>query len=498
VAADGVTETLASLVVTVSNNLTLAGNFNTISWSALVGATRYNVYKRLGGSYAYMGQTTTLSSIDNNVTPDGTKVPPDNLITLNTGAGEYPSAVTYHEQRKWFAGTRNNPQTVYATRNGTEANLTSSVPSQADDGLRYRLAAQQQNQVRHLVPLSDLMALTASAEWRIFADSEPAITPTSFTAKPMGYSGANDVQPMVTSGSILYVQAQGARVRELAFNENSYRSIDLSIMSPHLFNGFEILDMAYARAPEQLCWAVRNDGVMLGLTYVPEQQVYGWHQHTTDGSFESVCTVAEGSEDAPYVVVKRTIGEDVVRYVERLQSRLFNGQDMAYFVDAGLTYSGSPATLFSGLRHLEGKSVQILADGAVEPAQVVTAGSIALANPASTVHVGLPYLSDFTTLPAVLVNADAAGQGSYKNVVAVHVRVTGTSLFKAGTTFEKLVPNRSRAVSDPYNSAPSLKTGEFRVQIDGDWNTDASVCIRQDQPLPLTITALVLEVEQGD
>ena len=497
-AADGVTESLPSAVVTTSNNLTLAGNYNTISWSAVGGAARYNIYKRRGGVLAYMGQTTGLSTIDDNITADSTKVPPENLYNFNNAAGEYPSAISYHEQRKWFGGTRNNPQTVYATRNGTENNLTSSLPSQADDGIRYRLAAQQQNQIRHLVPLSDLMALTASAEWRIFSDNEPSITPTSFTAKPMGYSGANNVQPIVTSGSILYVQAQGARLRELAYNETSYRSVDMSIMAPHLFNGFQVVDLAYARAPEQLCWAVRDDGKMLGLTYVPEQQVYGWHQHDTDGFFESACTVAEGAEDALYVVVRRTIDGTQVRYIERLQSRLFGAQANAQFVDACLTYDGAPTTTISGLHHLEGKTVQILADGAVHPQREVVNGQITLLHAASKVHIGLGYVSDFITLPLAMEGMQAAGQGTYKNVLRAHLRVTDTSLFKVGTTFEKLTPNRSRAVSDPYDSAPALKTGEYNVQIDGDWNTDASVCVRQDQPLPLTITALTLDVEFGD
>lgn len=502
VSADGVTESLASSVVTASNNLTLAGNYNTVSWSAATGAARYNVYKQRGGSFGYIGQTTSLSIIDDNVTPDLGKVPPEQLITLNTGSDgsgvDLPATVTYHEQRRWLAGTEEKPQNVFATRNGTEANLTSSLPSQADDALAFRAAALQRNQIRHLVPLSDLMALTANGEWRIYADNEPAITPTSLTVKPLGYSGASNVQPVTTSGSILYVQSQGSRVRELAYADNGYRSIDMSIMAPHMFNSYTLVDMAYARAPEQLMWAVRSDGALLGLTYVPEQQVYGWHKHTTDGEFESVCVVAEGSEDVLYVVVKRTIGETDYRYIERLQSRLFGSLANAYFVDGGLTYSGAPAMTFSGLDHLEGKTVQVLADGAVEPDQVVEDGAITLDFTASVVHIGLKYISDMQTLPLAFETVEAAGQGMLKNVLAAHLRVTETSLFKVGPSLDKLVPNRSRAVSDPFNSAPSLKTKEERVQVAGSWNTDGSIFVRQDQPLPCTVVAMMLEVEDGD
>ncbi len=501
VSTDGVTESLIPGQVTTNNNLTVAGNYNTVSWSAVVGASRYNVYKRRGGAWGFLGQTTGLSIIDDNVLPDTGKTPPESIITLNTGANDYPSAVTYHEQRRFFGGTNLRPQTIIATRNGTEANLTSSVPSQADDGLEFRVAALQQNRIRHLVPLSDLMALTAGGEWRIFADNEPAITPTSLSVKPMGYSGASNVQPVVTSGSILYVQAQGSRVRELAYGGESvggsYRSIDMSIMAPHLFNGYTIHQLAYSRAPDQVCWSVRSDGRLLGMTYVPEQQVYGWHQHETAGSFKSVCTVAEGMEDATYLVVERELGGRTAKYIERLASRVFSELKESYFVDCGGTYEGGPTTTVRGLWHLEGQEVRILADGAVEPNQTVEGGRISLEKAASVVHAGLAYTSDLETLPIAFEGMQAAGQGMLRNVQAVSLRVTQTSLFKVGVSFDKLVPNRSRSVSDPFDSPPSLKTAEVRVQVPGNWGTDGSVCVRQDEPLPCSILAMTLEVATG-
>lgn len=500
VAGDGVTESLQSSVVNTSNNLTLAGNFNTISWSAVSGAARYNVYKQRGGSFGYIGQTTGLSIVDDNVLADTTKVPPEAIITLNTGPNDYPAAVTYHEQRRWFAGTNARPQNIFATRSGTSSNLTSSVPSQADDALNFRVAAQQQNRVRHLVPLSDLMALTANADWRIFSDNEPAITPTSLTVKPMGYAGSSNVQPVVTAGSVLYIQSQGARVRELAYGGEgggSYRTIDMSIMSPHLFNGFVARDMCYQRTPDQIAWVVRNDGTLLGMTYVPEQQVYGWHQHSTAGSFESVCSVDEDNADALYAVVSRTIGSRTTKFIERMAPRIFTMLADAYFVDCGGTYSGTPATTISGLWHLEGETVSILADGAVEPDQTVVNGSITLDNPASLVHVGLAYESDLQTLPLAFEGMQAAGQGMLKNVLSADLRVTQTSLFKVGPSFDKLIPNRSRAVSDPFDSAPSLKTAEIRVNVPGNWGTDGSVCVRQDAPLPLSVLAMTLAVGGG-
>lgn len=499
VAADGVTESLASAIVSTSNNLTVSGNYNTVSWSAVAGASRYNVYKQRGGSFGYIGQTTSTSIVDDNVLADTSKTPPEDIYTLNTGAGEYPSAVTYHEQRRWFAGTTNEPQTVYATRNATQSNLTSSIPSQDDDGLKFRIASRQQNAILHLVPLSDMAVLTVGGEFRVYADNAPAITPTSLTPKPQGYSGASNVQPAVTSGSILYVQGRGSRIREMAYKweSSAYVSIDISIMAPHLFNGFTVVDMAYANAPVPTLWCVRSDGTLLGMTYVPEQQVYAWHQHTTSGFFESCCVVGEGSEDALYVVVRRVIDGRTVRYIERLQSRIFTDQEDAFFVDCGLTYDGAPVSSLSGLWHLEGEEVQILADGAVHPTRTVTAGAITLDGSYSVVHVGLAYTSDLMTLPIALEGAPAVGQGRTKNINGVAMRVTQSSVVKAGPNFIDLVENAARDVSDPYDSPPQLRTGELRFDIAPDWNADGSICIRQDLPLPLTVLSMAVDASVG-
>lgn len=581
VGADGVTETMASAPDTVSNNLSVAGNYNTITWNAVDGATRYNVYKQRGGTFGYIGQvrlatggtpatiatatrpdgdnTVTVATagahgfttgdvvfvdgtgnnsidgawlitvtggstftfkstkktfadvtggtasvpalalVDDNVLADTTQSPPEDIIVLNTDTDEYPSAVTYHEQRRWFAGTTEKPQVLFATRTGTESNLTNSIPSRDDDAMELRLAAAQNNLIRHLVPLSDLIALTAGGEFRIFADSAPAITPTSVSIKPQGYAGANNVQPAVTTGSLLYVQAQGSRVRDLSYNweSNAYRSIDVSIMAPHRFNGFTLTQLAYSRAPESILWAVRGDGTLLGLTYVPDQQVYGWHAHDTEGLFESVCVVAEENEDVLYAVVNRTISGRAVRYIERLHTRFFTDQADAFYVDSGLTYDGTPVTTISGLWHLDGKQVDILTDGAVHPRRTVVNGQVTLDYAASTVHVGLPVTADLRTLPLALEGMQAAGQGTVKNISKVHLRVSQSSVVQAGPTFTRLREYPARAVLDPYGSPPALRDGEITLSVDPAWNQDGAVCVRQDLPLPLTVLSMTLELQTG-
>lgn len=495
VAADG-TESLQSGTTSANNNLSLAGNFNTISWTAVVGATRYNVYKRRGGSFGYIGQTTGTSIVDDNVTADLTKAPPESNYTLNTGANDFPTAVAYHEQRRWFGGTNSRPQTIWATRNGFDSNLTSSTPLQADDALQFRVRANKQNSIEHLVPFNDLIILTGGGEVRLYADNAPSITFDTLTTKPTGYAGASGVQPVVTPSSIVYVQAQGSRIREFVAGGDgsnaAYRTSDTTLLATHLVNQFTISKLAYSRSPDQIVWAVRNDGVLLSMTYVPEQKVYGWARHDTDGAFESVAVVPEANESAVYVVVRRTINGRQVRYIERFASRLFSALPNAYHLDAGLTYSGAPVSAITNLQHLEGEQVFVFVDGAVEGPYTVVNGSISLEAPSSVVHVGLSFESDFLTMP-IAAEVEAFAQGRQKNPKSVFLRVFQSSGVKAGTSFSTLVEYPTRAVDDFMDAPPPMITGEIEVEITPEWTPDGSVAIRQDGPLPLTVLAMTID-----
>ncbi len=503
VAADLVTESLQSADATDTNNLSIAGNFNTISWSASVGAARYYVYKLRGGIYGFIGQTTTTSLIDDNIEPDTTTPPPESNITLNTGAGDFPAAVTYYERRRWFAAPANKLQSIFATRNATESNLTSSIPSRADDALEFRIAAQQQNAIRYLVPLTDIVALTVGGEFRIFADGGPSIALDTLSIKPQGFSGAAAVRPVLTDRSALYVQALGSRVREIAYDPTglgAFRTTDVSLLATHLFDGYTLRELAYARAPEALAWATRSDGALLGLSHVPDQNVYGWHRHTTQGTFESVAVIPENGEDVLYAIVRRNIGSTGLskRYIERRTPRRFGAIENAFFVDAGLTYNGPATTTVTGLHHLKTALVHAVADGAaVVGLQVGLDGTLELPYAAEKITVGLGYTSDLTTLPLVLEQANALGQGANKNVSEVYLRVSQSSVVKAGPNFADLTEYPAREVSDPYDAPPSLKTGEIALVISPDWNADGTVCVRQDLPLPLTVVAMALEVAEG-
>jgi hypothetical protein len=280
-----------------------------------------------------------------------------------------------------------------------------------------------------------------------------------------------------------------------AWQANGYTSGDLSLRAPHLFDGYSVVDMAYTKAPYPVVWAVSTSGNLLGFTYIPEQQVGAWHWHDTDGIFESVTVVAEGQNDVPYFVVKRTINGQTKRYIECLHGRQFVDPADAFFVDCGLTYTGAAATTISGLSHLEGKTVSILGDGAVMPPQVVTGGAITLPQAVSKAQIGLPITADGKTLP-VAYEASDFGQGRPKNVNQIWLRVYRSGGIFAGPDFDNLTEVKQRT-TEPYGSAPGLKTDEIRLVLPPSWAAGGQVCFRQADPLPLTLVSLTAEIAIG-
>jgi len=497
VAADGVSESAQSAAATCTNNIFTTGNFNTISWTAVTGAARYNVFKMQGGLYGYIGQTTTLSVKDDNIAPDLSKTPPLYDVVFS-GAGDYPASVSYFEQRRCFAGTTNKPQNIWMTKSGTESVMSYSLPIRDDDRIAFRVAAREANTIRHIVPLTQLLLLTSAAEWRVTSLNSDAITPTTISVRPQSYIGANNVQPVVINNTLLYPAARGGHIRECAYNwqANGFISGDLSLRAPHLFDNLDITSMAYSKAPLPIVWMVSTSGKLLGVTYVPEQQIGAWHWHDTDGVFESCAVIAEGSEDILYCVIRRTINGSSVRYIERMVSRQFVDPADAFFVDAGLTYSGAPATTISGLSHLEGKTVNILADGAVHPQLVVTSGSITLQQAASKVQVGLPIIADAQTLPVALQVDNGFAQGRYKNVNKAWLRVFRSSGVFIGPDTDNLVEAKQRT-TEAYGTPPALKSEEIPILLTPSWSDSGQISIRQSEPLPLTLVSLTLEVALG-
>ena len=216
-------------------------------------------------------------------------------------------------------------------------NLAVSSPTRDDDAITITLASRQVNEIRHFVSLSDLVILTSGGEWLV-QGVDGVITPSGIHIEPQSYYGSTELPPIVAGDIVVYMQP-GQAVRDLGykFESDSYTGNDLTVLARHLFDNNTVVDWTYAQAPHSIVWCVRDDGVLLGMTYSREQNVFGWSRHTTQGSFKSAAAIREGDDDFTYYIVDRLVGGVTVKYVERMRSRDIVDVQDSYFVDSGLT-----------------------------------------------------------------------------------------------------------------------------------------------------------------
>lgn len=330
----------------------------TVTWTAVTGATYYNVYKDNAGAgiYGFIGRANTTTFTDNNVGPVKTDTPPTGTDPF-VGAGNYPRAVGYFQQRLCYAGTSNKPQTLWFSRTGVFTNFGYSFPTKDDDAITWTMASNEVNTIQHLTPLRSLMTFTDGAEWIIQGQS------SGFTAKTINgdaqtYNGIGKLRPLVLNDTALYAQERGRTVTAFGYSLESdgFSGSDISVLSPQMLQEFSLVDWDYQQIPYSVVWGAREDGQMVGITYLAEQQVIGWHRHVTDGQVISVCSVPEGRQDALYLCVARVVQGETRHYVERMADRqlprLFGAPAIEYgwFVDCGLRYDGvnpptSPVTM---------------------------------------------------------------------------------------------------------------------------------------------------------
>lgn len=502
----------------------------------------------------------------------------------------YPGTVVYYQQRLIFAASTAFPQTVWCSRSGDYKDFGKNNPITDDDRIIYTYAGRQVNEIRHLIDVGSLVALTSGGQFQITGDQNKVLTPSSFSFSSQGADGASATPPITVSNIALFIQDKGSVVRDLAysFDVDGYQGSDLTVLANHLFQGYQLVDWSFTVVPYSAAWAIRNDGMLLCLTYLRDQQVFAWAPQPTDGKFESTCSISEGTEDGVYFSVQRTVNGVTRRYIERLSSRQFTEDADAFFVDCGLSYDGrntdasrtmtlssgstwawnssmtlavSGAALFSagsvgdavflpysetedgktidktlrlniigfingntvtvhanrdvpvifqnvatsnwqlarasfaGLGHLEGKTVSVLSDGNVEPQKVVTGGRITLETPGAVVHVGLPITSEFETLD-ININNQETLLDKKMIISQVSLVVNASRGVFAGTDGQKLYEYPQREF-EFYDQHVEDATGVIDLSIDANWSKGGRVYVRQSDPLPLSVLAVIPSVTVG-
>jgi hypothetical protein len=406
----------------------------------------------------------------------------------------FPRAVAFYEERLYFAGTTAQPQTIFGSVTGDFENHT---PGTEDDAaINVTIASDQVNVIKHMVPGRFLQIMTTSAEFTLSGGTgTTAVTPTNVNVLRETTFGSGDVRPLRAGASTIMIQKGGEKVKEVTFSLDTDGLVgrDLTVLGEHLARG-GLTDMVWQQEPELVLWFVRGDGTLIGLSYDPANNTIGWHQHPLGGSgvVESITAIPSGAEDQVYLSVKRTINSSTVRHIVFMKSIYFN-QNVAdaFYVDSGITYSGSATTSITGLNHLEGETVQILADGSTHADKVVSSGSVTLDRSASKVHVGLSYNSLVETMRLEAGADDGIAQGKVKRIHGATVRFLDTVGAEVGPDTSNLdrIPFRDSSMS--MDTAVPLFNGDKEISFPSGYDNDSQVVVRQNQPLPMTIVAIM-------
>lgn len=494
----------ASASASVTNDLSLKGNYNSLSCTAVDTATRYAWFKEDNGSntFGYIGTSTGPAFLDNNggVTPDYTDTPPQGKNPF-AAAGDYPSTVTLHQQRLIWARTKNKPNAFFPSQSADFENMDVSQPTKPDDAFSYAITSRTVNSINQMASLpNSLVAFTSGALFSITGaqGGDDPIAPTSISDKPGVSRGSSRLDPIVLDSVAFYVTQEGGYVRTVgySFEQDGNKSDNISIFSPHLFDGFGITSWAYSEFPLSCIWAVRSDGMLLCLTWEQEQDVWGWTLCETNGTVESVACIPENGENRVYLSVWRDIDGTPTRFIERMASALAQPIEDSCFTDCSVTVDyDTPTKVITHLDHLEGCAVAVLADGSYVPNMVVEGGQIAIPNAASTVTVGLAYDCQIQTLPLIF-NSQQSGlnTGKRQMVGKAAIAVENTRGIFAGPSFDatKLLEVKPRS-TEKYGAPNALLNDIIELDQKPSWNAQQSLCLSFPYPLPATVLAAYLE-----
>jgi hypothetical protein len=437
---------------------------------------------------------------------------PDDIFDAS---GDYPGAVTFNAQRVVFGGPDNNPHKIFGSRIGDIFNMDQGVNDA--DGYEFGITSGSGRVpvVQWLAAADVLMIGGAGSEFTATGGSALPITPTNIDLKEQGFNGSKRVQPAMVDKRAIFAQRAGKKVRDMEFQSSvttagagtGYVSSEVSIISEHI-TGKGVTRFSFQAVPDPIIWTIREDGQLLGFTFDVEQQVFAWHRHLmggTDAVVESHATIPTATGEQTWVIVKRTVNSATVRHIEYFDEDLWRRElgsepteaeilavmpDM-FYVHSGLSYDGAPATVFTGLDHLEGETITALTDGGVHPDLIVSSGQITLNYPASKVHAGLKYTGRLKTLPIGDIGDIGSSIGRMMSWADVFVLVN----LSAGGAIagEDII---LRFAGSPMDSPPALFSGVLRV--DDIAAEDGSIDITHDDPLPFTVLAVSGALQVND
>jgi hypothetical protein len=456
-----------------------------IAWTFSGDVSYFRVYKDASGDsgvYGWIGDSENILFTDFNTAPVTSDAPPTEFATP-----VQPGAVTYYQQRQIFGAPEQQPQTLIASQTGRPESVRQSRPLRDDDAFSITISSPEVNRINYMVPLESLLILTEGAEWRTTEGDSEVFTPSTAGVRMTSANGCARVKPVVADDSVLYVQSQGGKLREMSYSisQDRFGGGDLTIMADHLFRRNRIKRMAYSADPDGILWCVLTDGSLVAMTYQREHEVFAWHRHDVGLPVRDCVVIPENGEDVAYFALD-TGGTRLVR----IRVREAGGADSGH-LDQYLRYTGAPTPALSGLTHLANQEVTAVADGMEVPGLTVSSeGTLDLPFPASDIVVGLPYTCTAELLPVY----GETPRGEPKSVSRIRAYVEESRGFKAGIIREdgsrsELYEAYPRDVEDSYD-APAPRTTMLELQMPNGWSPDARVLLVQDSAFMLQILAI--------
>lgn len=559
-----------------------SGSPRVITWSAVPGADYYNLYREYGRVYGYIGSTSALTFSDPGIIPDIKDTPVFGISptrVISAAGVNAPSAIGFFQQRLLLGGFSEDTERIVASHVG---NYTAFDPGAEDaSGLDFGLAGRTVSNIKHMVEIAGRsVVLTSTAEWVLRGGTSGALTPTAINARADSYHGCSDVAPVVVGTSLLFVQRGDRIIRDAKydFSQEALSSEDLTLWAKHLFTA-GIVRLVFLRTENQ-AWAVMADGKLRCLTYVPDQNIWGWSQHEVSG-FAAIdaCVVSEDGVDRLYVAFQDPVAS-TTKYITRLPAawESENGDEDDHMgFDLHATYNGllsgtgtltggtdwiSTETLtltastsnfvvgdvgvdfqlrlgddsvqvvctaytsgtaisvrprglvpeslqgaasdslyrcadeISGLSHLNGQDVAIIADRGVEADATATAGVASLSRSYARIQAGIRVTATAQTLDLEADEKDTM-LGDFKHVTRVVLRFLNSRGVSVGLSESTLEP-MANEYSDVINAAPILQSGAREIIMDATHEDSGSIIMRQDSGLPATILNARTVFNMGD
>lgn len=399
----------------------------------------------------------------------------------------YPRTGTLYEQRLIVAGSPTFPQTIWGSAIAAYLDFTMGVND--DDAFAFTIASDQINPIQYLANSRSLVAFTSGGEFTVAGGLEKPLAPTNAQIRQRSNYGCSRVRPVRIRDTEIFIQRAGAKVRSFSYNvtTDDWTAPDIAVMAEHLTAG-GIVDICWQQEPTSIVWLVRADGVLISVTYDKDQDVTGWAAHTGfDGFVESIASIPDDDSDQLWLVARRTINGSTKRYVERFYPDVL-------LDSAKVTVAGSPATVWTGLSHLEAKAVDVVGDDAYVGRYTVASGQITTNKAITTAKIGLPFDNRVELLDPEVQTGMGSASGNYMRTNEVTARfheTTGATVNDQALVFRHFGSNADVLT-------PTLFSGVHRIENLG-WERGASdLVITQDKPMPFHLLSITRKFTVND